>query len=134
MTQISDIDVHSAVNDLIVRYPPLAHDRAHIHYGVNNGHVVVSGNMKSHFVYDYFLNKLPSVRGVQSVDHSRLYDDDEIRKQVARLIPSGLFINVEYGVVKLTGALSGNITPEELVKRMAVIPGITRIVTAFKQG
>lgn len=134
MSQVPDIDVHSAVNDLIVHYPPLAHDRPHIHYEVNNGHVTVHGNLKSRLVYDYFLNKLPTVRGVQYVDHSRLYDDDEIKKQVARLIPSGVFVNVEYGLLKLTGTLTGEMTPQELVKRISVIPGITRIVTAFKQG
>lgn len=134
MSQIPDIDVHSAVTDLIVHYPPLAHDHAHIHYNVQDGHVVVSGNMKSRLVYDYFLNKLPSIRGVQSVDHSRLYEDDEIRRQIARLIPPGMFVNVEYGLVKLTGTLTGGVTTEELVKRISVIPGITRIVTALKQG
>jgi hypothetical protein len=127
-----DVDIYAEIQDVIVHYPPLAHDRAHIQIEVKGGHVVVSGNMKSQPAYEYFLNRLPTISGVQSVDSTRLYHDDEIKRSVARLTPPGVFVNIEYGLLKLTGTLPEDISAEEVVKRVSTVPGIHRIVTVFK--
>jgi hypothetical protein len=126
-----DVDVLADIHDMIVHYPQLAHDRARMQIAVTHGHVTVTGNIKSQPAYDYLLKHLPAVEGVGSIDHSGLYHDDEIRRQIARLTPPGMFVNVEYGLVKLTGALPATLAVEDLVVNISRVPGIHKIVTAF---
>lgn len=127
-----DVDVYADIQDVITHYPPLAHDRAWLHVEVKSSHVVVSGNIKAQPTYEYVLDHFPKVAGVESIDHSQLYYDDDIRFQVARLTTPGVFVNVESGLLKLMGSLPKEITVEELVKRVYTVPGIRKVVTVLK--
>ncbi|HEX2619512.1 MAG TPA: hypothetical protein VHL11_05175 [Phototrophicaceae bacterium] len=127
-----DIDIHSDLQNLLVHYPPLAHDRHRLTYTVQHGVVTVAGYLKSRTTYHYLVNNLPLIAGVAAVSHEHLYHDDDIRLEVGRVVPFGVFANVEYGEVKLTGSLPANVIAEDLAQKIGAVPGVHRVITALK--
>jgi osmotically-inducible protein OsmY len=43
-----------------------------------------------------------------------------------------MFANIQYGVVVLSGRLPAGKTAEEIVRQVAQVPGVRRVVTTFK--
>jgi|FLYN01.1.fsa_nt_gi osmotically-inducible protein OsmY len=128
-----DIDIIEDIEDLIAHYPPTMRDRHHIHIGAQAGAVTVSGYVKSPNTRSFLLENIPLVIGVRSVHADELYDDESIRLDVGKLIEPGvMFANVEYGTVVLSGRLPPGKTAEEYVRQVAQVPGVRRVVTAFK--
>ena len=70
--------------------------------------------------------------GVTGVDLSRLFDDDFIRLEAGKAIPVGVIANIEYGTVVLTGRLPQNMSADEVVSKVGTVPGVRRVVTAFR--
>ena len=52
--------------------------------------------------------------------------------EIARIIPVGLSVNVEYGTVILSGKLPEGKTEEATVNSLRAIPGVRRVVTSFR--
>lgn len=127
-----DLDIEGDIHDLIATYPPLTHDRHQFHVTVTDGNVTVAGAIKSRVTYSYLLERLPQIAGVRSVNHSMLFYDDDIRLNLGRLIPLGVFVNMEYGVVKLSGTLPAGMNLEALVQEISHIGGVQRVVAALK--
>jgi osmotically-inducible protein OsmY len=127
-----DMDIEVDIQDLIAHYPPLAHDQHHFEYDVDQGVVKVWGNVKSHVTQQYLLSQLPKVDGVREVQGQNLINDDDIRLDAAQLVPAGVFVNVEYGIVKLTGRLDDGTNVDGLVENISQrVNGIRRIYTSF---
>jgi hypothetical protein len=131
-TQRPDMDIEADLQELLVLYPPLAHDRHRLRYTVQDGHITIAGHVLSRVTHHYLVNNLPLLDGVQSVDTSQLYQDEDIRIDIGRLMPFGIFVNVEYGTVKLTGKLPPDTTVEGLVNQAMTVPGVERVVTALQ--
>jgi osmotically-inducible protein OsmY len=128
-----DVDIIEAIEDRIAHYPPATRDRHHIQVSSQGGLVTLKGNVKSPNTRSVLLETLPQVEGVKSVNADELYDDESIRLDVGRLIESGvMFANIEYGVVVLSGRLPSGKSAEEIVRQVAQVPGVRRVVTAFK--
>jgi hypothetical protein len=127
-----DLDIEMDIQDLIAHYPPLAHDQHHFRCEVNNGVVWVTGNLKSRVTQQYLLTQLPKIDGVREVQGQGLVNDDHVSRDVGKLVPTGVFVNVEYGIVKLTGRLEEGTSIDGLVDKISQqVTGIKRIYTSF---
>lgn len=130
---IADMDIEANIYRMMRAYPPLMHDRHQVEISVKEGIVTVKGHVKSAVTHGFLLNMLSRAEGVQDVDVSGLYNDESIRLNVARHIPPGVMVNMEYGAVILSGHLPDNADVEALVKAVSEVPGVHRIVTAFSE-
>ena len=127
-----DIDIRADVEEFIVHYPPTNNDRFHLDVDVRNGVVILSGYVKTLNTHDYLLGNLPTIKGIAGVQTDRLYIDEQIRLEVGQVIPAGVNVNVEYGVVVLTGKLTEDASEDRFVGRIASIPGVNRVITALR--
>ena len=128
----ADADIAAEIEDVIVRYPPLAHDRNHLHVDVRNGMATISGHLRTYNTRDFLLQALESIDGLRGADTSYLHIDDGIRIAVGRVIPVGVFANAEYGTVVLSGELPDGTTVDELVSRVGAVPGVRRVIIALR--
>lgn len=124
-----DVDIHEAIEDIIVHYPPMVNDRHHVKINVENGVAKIVGYVKTPITRHYLHETIPTVQGVVGVDDSQLYDDETIRLEVGALIPFGVFANFEYGIVILTGRLPQGTDADSLIQKIKAVPGV-RIVTS----
>lgn len=131
VNQRPDIDISDDINDIILRYPPTASDHNHIHYAVQDGLVALGGHVKTPISRRFLLNEVPNIEGVRGVDVSRLYDDETIRIEVGRLVPQGVFANVQFGNVVLSGKLPDGTGIEALAQSVGGVPGVKRVVASF---
>jgi osmotically-inducible protein OsmY len=128
-----DVDIIEAIEDRIAHYPPTMRDRHHIQVSSHGGLVTLKGNVKSPNTRSVLLETLPRVEGVKAVNAEELFDDESIRLDASRMIEPGImFANIEYGVVVLSGRLPTGKTAEACVRQVEKVPGVRRVVTAFK--
>jgi osmotically-inducible protein OsmY len=129
----SDMDIQASLHSLMTSadYPPLTHDRHHIAFEVQDGAVKASGYVKTPQTIAYLQNRLAMMPSVKEVDLTNLYDDESIRRESGKEIPYGVQVRVEYGTVILAGSLLEDVSVEDLVKRVALIPGVHRVITMF---
>lgn len=130
-TPTHDLDIEHEINELLRTYAPLRHDRHRVHVTILDGHVVVSGYVKAIPTYEFLVNNIGLVPGVKSVNHSDLYEDEYIRREVGQVMPLGIQVNVEYGAVILAGKLPQGMTFDELAQKVAQVPGVNRVVNSL---
>lgn len=131
VTPRPDLDIHEEIEDIIVHYPPMVNDRHHVKITVDDGVVNVVGHMRTTITRRYLIETLPTIKGVAKVDDSQLYDDEAIRLEVGQLIPQGVFANIEYGVVILSGRLPHGSSEAELVQKVKAIAGVRMVTSRF---
>ncbi len=133
MTQASrpDVDIEEDILNLVAHYPPLQADRYHFRCEVSAGVVTFTGHVKSLISRRYLVDRAAQIRGVRSVDSKKLYTEEDIRLEAGRRIPTGVIANASYDAVILTGTLPQGKTAEDVVKDVAVIPGVEHVVTKF---
>src|SRR5690349_16329747 len=129
----SDLDIRDDIEDVILHYPPSNNDRHHIDVRVEGGIATISGNVKTPITRDYMLNAISLVRGLAGLQANRLYDDETLRLELGQVSPLGVYVNVEYGTVVLSGKLPDGASDTELVHRIAAVRGVNRVVTAFRK-
>ncbi len=126
------LDIEVDLQDLVAHYPPAAHDQHHFEFTIHEGVVTLTGNVKSRVTQQFLLDKVPEIAGVKEVQAEALANDDDLRLQISQLTPIGIFVNVEYGIVKLTGRLEADTDVNALMNRIiSSVTGIKRIYTAF---
>lgn len=123
-----DIDILDAIQLWMTGYPPLVNDRKHIQVRVENGIVLLSGNVKTPITHSYLLSHIKQIAGVQGVDDSTLYDDETIRLNVGAVLANGTIGQVEWGTVILAGKLPEGPALDALVERIGKIAGVKRVV------
>lgn len=128
----SDLDILDDLHSLMATYPPINHNRDFIRVVVNEGAVVVSGNVQSKVMYHWIINTFPRVEGVRALSVDALFCDDDLRLEIGQLVPPGVFVNVNNGTVTLTGRLPQGMVDAELVQTVANVRGVRRIGTLFK--
>jgi osmotically-inducible protein OsmY len=127
-----DPDIEADIHRLMITYPPLAHDRHRVDIAVQDGAVTVSGHVKALPTYHYLLNNLSTVPGVKLVNADGFYNDEALRREVGRIVPYGIVVVMEYGAVILAGKLPEEFSIEDLVKEVALIPGVHRVITSLR--
>jgi len=125
-----DVDIHADVNNLILHYPPLASDQHQIRILVANGVVHLGGHVRSTPSRRYLIDAIPTIQGVTGVNDAALYDEDMLRLEIGKVLPTGLQVNMRYGTAILSGKLPDGTSEEELVK-LASLPGVERVVVNF---
>ena len=125
-----DIDIRQDVYNIIQHYPPLAADQHQIHVLVTDGVVTVTGHVKSLPSRRFLLDAIPKLAGVESVNGAALYEEDALRREIGKVTPAGVQVNVRYGTVILTGNLPPDMTVE-LFEQLTSIPGVEKVVTRF---
>jgi hypothetical protein len=129
----TDLDILSDIEHFITQYPPLMKDRHAIKLQVKNGYVTVSGHVQTPNTRRYFLNLIPDVVGVQSVDAEGFFDDESIRLEIGKLVPVGVQVaNIQHGAVVLAGKLPAGSSADALVSRVRQVPGVVQVVPNFR--
>jgi osmotically-inducible protein OsmY len=126
-----DIDIRDDIYDMVAHYPPLQADRHHFTVDVRDGNVTLGGHVKSPITERYFADRVKEIRGVLSVNSDRLFNEEEIRLEVGRRIPTGVIANTVYGSVILTGMPPQGKSGEAVVNDVAQVAGVQRVVTQF---
>jgi osmotically-inducible protein OsmY len=129
-TQPSDTDIEARVHDVMHGYPPLTNDRHQVSVTVENATITVAGHVKTLVTFKYVRENLAAIPGVTGLDSEQFFNDESIRRGVGHVVPAGTQVNVEYGAVILTGPTPDD--PEALVKEVALVPGVRRVITAFR--
>jgi osmotically-inducible protein OsmY len=137
MTQLStlrpDIDIDDDVLSIILRYPPLAADRHHLHINVVNGVVHLSGHTATTISRRYLVERVSQIPGVVGVNADMLYDDVSVSLEAGQVVPPGVIANSRYGTVVLTGTLPPDADADTVAMRVAQLPGVKRVLTAFSE-
>lgn len=126
-----DVDIYQDIEQIIVRYPPMVNDRHHIKTSVENGVVNLAGHLRSGITRRYLLDSVAQIPGVVSVDSSQLYDDEAMRLNVGQHIPSGVFVNVEIGLVILSGRQPPGTDAAKLIDQVKAAPGVRQVIAKF---
>ncbi len=122
-----DEDIAEDIAALIRRFPPLMQSRHWFAFSVKDGVVTVRGHIKSAVGMRVLLDNLPDIPGVESVDASELYNDDDLRRAVGRVIPPGVRATVDFGHVLLTGTLPPRHKVDALLRKVEKVPGVRRV-------
>jgi len=128
---IADIDIEAAINHAMRAHAPFSHDRHRVNINVNDGVVHLSGYVKSAPTYRYALEHIDDVAGVREVIVEDFHNDEEIRLDVGKVVPTGVFVTLEYGAVILSGNLPDGEDVEALVRKVGLVPGVHRVWTNF---
>lgn len=131
VTTRPDVDIEEDIQRIMRTYPPLSHDSHRIQVQVQDGSVTISGYVKALQTARYLRNRIATTPGVRAVNADALFDDESIRLQVGRVIPVGVYVNPEYGAVILSGKPPSDVSVEDLVKKVALVPGVHRVITSF---
>ena len=128
----ADEVIAAEIDHLIAHYPPLAHDHRIIHVQVQAGVVSFSGNVMSPSTTDFLVRRVREMFGVTAVDASQLVDDQQLRLQIAHLLPPGAKVALlRQGQVVLAGELPSGTDIAALLAQVAAVPGVRQVVNGF---
>jgi len=94
---------------------------------VENGVVTVSGHTRTSITRTYLVDALKQMPGIVSLHIDNLYSDDQIRLEVGKVIPVGVYSNVKHGVVILSGQLPTGKTIEEVIAAVEQVKGVRAV-------
>ncbi len=129
-----DVDIEEEIGQLVRSFSPLKASRSYFTYKTSGGHVKVSGNVRSPQARRVLLDNIPRIKGVVSCDGSELYDDEMVRFAVGQLLPPGVFANVHFGAVALTGRLPDSASADTIVNVVRGVKGVRRVGADFGAG
>lgn len=134
LTHRPDMDIQADIERMMLTYPPLTKDRHSVHIHVHDGAVKVTGHVQTPNTRRYFLNSIPAVDGVTSIDATQLFDDESIRLEVGRLLPAGVRVGrCQYGNVVLVGRPLDGVDAADIVRKVREVPGVRQVITDFRQ-
>lgn len=128
-TRIDDSEVEANIQHFVARYPPLTKDRKAFKVAVKDGAVTITGHVQTANTRTYFIDHLPEIEGVSSINAEGLFDEQSIRLDVARVLPFGVQANVRYGTVILAGELPSGTSFESLAATVAAVPGVAGVLS-----
>lgn len=130
-TTLADVDIQAAIDRLVTHYPPLVQDRHQLDFEVDKGKVVARGWVRTTITRRYLVDGLTALAGVVAVNSDQLYSDDDLRLQIGRLVPVGVFANMGYGAIVLTGDLPKGTTAAKLSAAIGKVKGVRAVYTDF---
>ncbi len=127
-----DVDITEDIRHFVRTYDPLKQAQHHLMYTVQDGHVTLRGHVRSMQARRVFVDNIPHIDGVTSLDASAFYDDETLRLQIGQHVPAGVIVRVNYGQVVLTGP-APQTDIDALVQQVKQIPGVTTdcVMTRF---
>lgn len=127
----TDEDIMQDLHRLVRSYKPLIMSRGRFRYHVRNGVVMLSGNINTRVNRQLFVDEIVQLDGVVALDDTHLYDDDTLSLMIAKLLPNGVRLHCDHGVIILTGRLPDDVSADELVGRITEVPGVRAVTTKF---
>lgn len=125
-----DLDIEEDIQNFIAHYPPLNHDRKHLHIEIVNGVVTVRGHVQTPNTKHYLIENLQKIEGVAQVQTDDLHDDETLRLEAGRIVPPGIQVSVDFGVIVLTGrSTDPNRTDLAVAEQLARLPGVKKVVS-----
>lgn len=132
ITQPADVDIEDHINHLIGHYPPLTKDRHAIQFSSKDGVVTISGHVLTPITRRYFLDHLRDIAGIREVHAEHFYDDQNIRLDIARILPAGVMLaRIRYGVAVMTGEHPEGMSFDQVVEKVSQVPGVVEVVSGF---
>lgn len=127
-----DVDIEEDINALVRSFAPLKASRPYFTFQSVDGHIKLTGNVRSPQARRVLLDNVPRIKGVIDCHASDLYDDETVRFAVGQLLPPGVFSNVHYGAVALTGRLPDGASAVTVSAAIEKVPGVRRVATDFE--
>jgi osmotically-inducible protein OsmY len=129
----TDLDIVSDIDHFIAQYPPLMKDRRGINVQVRDGQVTVTGHVQTPNTRRYFLDLLPDIVGVRSVDADEFYADESLRLEIGKVVPVGVQVGkIHYGAVILVGKVPPGSSADSIITHVQRIPGVRQVIPAFR--
>ncbi len=128
---ITDEDILESLHQLVRSHKPLITSRNHFRFNVQSGVVTIVGNIASHSARRILTDNIPDLPGVVAVDDSALYDDETMRFDLGKLLPSGVRVRINHGQVILSGRLPEDISAEDAKGRVAEVAGVRDVMTTW---
>lgn len=122
-----DVDIEEEIGHLVRSFAPLKASRPYFNFQSVNGYVTIVGNVRNPQARRVLTDNVPRIAGVIHCDTNRLYDDEMIRFAVGQLLPPGVYVSVQYGVVALTGRLSEGVSQEAILNEIQAVSGVRRV-------
>lgn len=130
-TSRPDVDIEEDVAQLIRSYSPLKASRGYFSYKANAGHVTLEGNVRSPQARRVLVDNVPHISGVTGLNADHLIDDEAIRIAVGALLPAGVYANVHFGAVALTGRLPAGENADSIIGKVNTVAGVRRVGAEF---
>lgn len=127
----TDQDILEDLHTLVRTYDPLKISRPFLRFEVHNGYVKVIGHVSSARTEHLFSQEILKVEGVAAVNIDDLFDDETLRFEIGKLLPTGTRIRINHGHVVLTGFKPTDKTVEELMNDVGEMPGVQSVITQF---
>lgn len=124
-------DIAADIASLVRAFPPLVQSRHWFAYTVAAGVVTITGHIKSPVAERVLLDNVPDIPGVLEVDTTALYNDDDLRRDVGKVLPPGVWSAVNFGAVALTGSLPAGVDADTVVKTVLAVPGVRTVEANF---
>lgn len=131
LAERTDEDILEDIHRLVRSYKPLILSRGYFQYHVVHGVVMVEGHIKSALARQIFTDSLPDIEGVVAVDASKLYDDETLRYSLGKLLPDGVRVRTDHGVVVLTGHLPADMPVNALIGLVGEVHGVREVKADF---
>lgn len=130
-THRPDVDIEEDIAELIRSYSPLKASRQYFNYKSQGGSVILDGNVRSPQARRVLVDNIPHIPGVTGLDANGLFDDETVRIGVGARLPTGVFANVHYGAVALTGRLPEGMSAQDLINSVSSVAGVRRVGAEF---
>ncbi|MBX3062597.1 MAG: BON domain-containing protein [Anaerolineae bacterium] len=127
-----DVDIEDDIRQLIRSFAPLKASRDYFDFRSQNGVVKLWGNVRTTQARRVLLDNVPRVSGVMNCVADDLCADEDLRFEVAQLLPPGVFANVHYGTVTISGKLPEGASVEAISDAVRHVSGVRRVVTDLK--
>lgn len=127
-----DVDIEDDIRQLIRSFAPLKASRDYFDFRSQNGVVKLWGNVRTTQARRVLLDNVPRVSGVMSCEADDLCADEDLRFEVAQLLPPGVFANVHYGTVAISGKLPEGASVEAISDAVRHVRGVRRVVADLK--
>ena len=128
-----DVDIEEDIRKFVRSYSPIKQAQGHFEYSVKDGHVTISGHVRSVQAHRVMIDNIPDIEGVVSMDASQFYNDEDLRIKLGTAVSSGVLVRVNYGSVVVTGHLPPGKTADEIIEAVKKAPGVRadRVVAEF---
>jgi len=117
-------DIEEDIRELIRSYDPLKQARPFLEFYAQDGKVTLTGHVRSMQARRVFVDNVPDIPGVTGTDASHLYDDETLRLELGKVLPRGVRVVVNYGMVTIAGKLPPGTTAEQIIEAVKGVPGV----------
>lgn len=122
---ITDEDILEDVNHLILDTFGVRMSREFFRVRVVDGVIIFSGNVSSVVGHEMLIDNARMIDGVMAIDDENLYNDEDLRMKLTKVLPRGMRVHVHHGAVRIAGRLPADTDLNEIIGRIGETHGVT---------